>query len=119
MDLTEETFASVANMAYVQALLGIAVVRHWPLLQMVVKNVFIHGDLLEMIYIQPHPGYACPPKHICRLRNLCMASNKLREHGLTNFTLLSFVLNSTRALMIALSSFEGLPVDAPFCYASG
>ena len=47
----EETFASVARLTSVRSLLVVAAVRHWPLFQMDVKNVFLNGDLLEEVYM--------------------------------------------------------------------
>lgn len=62
----EETFAPVAKMTSIRALLGVAAVRHWPLWQMDVKNAFLHGDLPKTVYMRLPPSYACPPKHVCR-----------------------------------------------------
>jgi len=34
---------------------AIAVIHYWPLYQLDIKNVFLHGDLEEEIYMeQPH-----------------------------------------------------------------
>ena len=46
----EETFAPVANMTSVRTLLCVAAARNWPLLQMDVKNAFLHGDLRECLF---------------------------------------------------------------------
>lgn len=32
------------------------------------KNVFLHNDLPKTIYMHLPPGYACPPKHVCKLK---------------------------------------------------
>ena len=64
----KETFAPIAKMTSVRALLGVAAIRDWPLWQMDVKNAFLHCDLQETVYMQPPPGYACHPKHVCRLK---------------------------------------------------
>ena len=47
----EETFALVIHLTSIQSLLVVAVVRHWPLFQMDVKNAFLNGDLLEEVYM--------------------------------------------------------------------
>jgi hypothetical protein len=41
----EETFAPVAKMTTVRTIIVIAASQGWPLHQMDVKNVFLHGDL--------------------------------------------------------------------------
>jgi hypothetical protein len=64
----EETFAPVARLTSVQSLLAVAAVHHWPLFQMDVKNVFLNGDLLEEIYMQPPPSYLDSHNQVCCLR---------------------------------------------------
>ena len=65
----EETFALLARITFVQSLLVVAAVRHWPLFQMDVKNTFLNGDLLEEVYMQSPPGYPDSQNqvfHLCR-----------------------------------------------------
>jgi hypothetical protein len=64
----KETFAPVARLSSVRALLAIAASRHWSLFQMDVKNAFLNGDLEEEVYMQPPPGLSHPPNKVCRLR---------------------------------------------------
>jgi hypothetical protein len=47
----EESFAPVARLTFVRALLAIAASRHWSLCQMDVKNASVNGDLSEEVYI--------------------------------------------------------------------
>ena len=43
----EETFAPVARISSVRALLAVATASKWDLFQMDVKNAFLNGDLSE------------------------------------------------------------------------
>ncbi|KAK3005561.1 hypothetical protein RJ639_016848 [Escallonia herrerae] len=53
---TPTTFALVAEMTTVLLLLSLAASQKWQLLQMDVKNAFLHGKLSEIIYMRPPPG---------------------------------------------------------------
>ena len=47
-----DTFAHVAKIV-----LSMAVVRHWPLHQLDIKNVNLHGDLEKEVYMEQLPGF--------------------------------------------------------------
>ena len=47
-----DTFSLVAKIAYVCLLLSMATMRSWPLFQLDIKNVFLHGDLTEEVYME-------------------------------------------------------------------
>jgi hypothetical protein len=64
----EETFALVARLTSVRALLAVAASRHWSLCQMDVKNAFLNGDLSEEVYMQLPPGLSHSTNKVCRLR---------------------------------------------------
>ena len=54
----QETFAPVAKMTTVRALLAIAAAKGWTLYQMDVSNAFLPGDFYEEVYMQLSQGYA-------------------------------------------------------------
>ena len=63
----EETFAPVARISSIRALLAIAAASKWDLFQMNVKNAFLNGDLSEDVYIQPPPGLSVESNKVCHL----------------------------------------------------
>ncbi|RVX05223.1 Retrovirus-related Pol polyprotein from transposon RE1 [Vitis vinifera] len=65
-----DTFSPVAKIAYVRLLLSMAAMRSWPLYQLDIKNVFLHGDLAEEVYMEQPPGFVAQGESglVCRLR---------------------------------------------------
>jgi hypothetical protein len=62
----EETFAPVAHLFSVRALLVVTASRLWSLSQMYVKIAFLNGDLSEEVYMQPSPGLSYKVCHLYR-----------------------------------------------------
>ncbi|RVW82003.1 Retrovirus-related Pol polyprotein from transposon RE2 [Vitis vinifera] len=46
----------IVKIAYVR-LLSMVAMRSWPLYQLDIKNVFLHGDLAEEVYMEQPPGF--------------------------------------------------------------
>ncbi len=66
----EETYNPVAKMTTIKVIIAMAIVKIWSLHQMDVKNVFLHGDLQEEVYMEQPPGYVdqTHPNLVCRLK---------------------------------------------------
>ncbi|WKA13210.1 hypothetical protein VitviT2T_030537 [Vitis vinifera] len=66
-----ETFAPVTKINTVQVLLSLAANLDWPLQQFDVKNVFLHGELSEEVYMDLPPGCMVSEKQcqkVCKLK---------------------------------------------------
>ncbi len=69
----EKTYSLVAKMTIVRAIITMVTAKGWSLHQMDVKNVFLHGDLQEEVYMEQPPGYVDQTHSnlVCRLKKLC------------------------------------------------
>ena len=65
-----DTFSPMTKMASVCLLLSMASMRSWPLFQLDIKNVFLHGDLTEEVYMEQPPGFVAQGEFslACKLR---------------------------------------------------
>jgi len=66
----EEIYSPVAKMTTVRAIIIIVTTKGWSLHQMDVKNVFLHGDLQEEVYMEQPLGYVdqTHPNLVCKLK---------------------------------------------------
>ena len=44
-------------MTFVHLLLSMAAMSSWPLYQLNIKNAFLHGDLVEEVYMKQPPRF--------------------------------------------------------------
>ena len=52
-----DTFSPIAKIAYVCLLFSMAAMCSWPLYQLDIKNVFLHGDLVKEVYMEQPPSF--------------------------------------------------------------
>ena len=65
-----DIFSPVAKMASIHLLFSMVVMRSWPLYQLDIKNAFLHGDLVEEVYMEQPLGFVAQGEFglVCRLR---------------------------------------------------
>ena len=86
----EETFALVARLSYVMALIAISAARKWPLFQMDVKNTFLNGELSKEGYMKLPSGYSHPsgfPHKVCLLRWALYGLKQAHQAWFSKFSL--------------------------------
>ena len=64
------TFSPVAKMRYVRLFISLATTHNWDLYQLDIKNVFLHGDLQEEVYMEQPLGFVAQGEigKVCRLQ---------------------------------------------------
>ena len=65
-----DNFSPVAKIVSVRLLLSMAVMCSWPCFQLDMKNVFLHGNLAEKVYMEQPPGFVAQGEFglVCKLR---------------------------------------------------
>jgi Reverse transcriptase (RNA-dependent DNA polymerase) len=64
-----DTFSPVVRLTIIQVILSLVVSQQWPIRQLDVHNVFLHGDLKEQVFMSQPSGFIdqTKPNHVCLL----------------------------------------------------
>jgi hypothetical protein len=65
-----ETFSPVVKPATIRVMLSLITSQKWPIHQLDVKNLFLHGQIAETAYCAQPSGFVDPthPSHVCLLK---------------------------------------------------
>ena len=65
-----DTFSPMVKPATIRTVLSLALSKAWPIHQLGIKNVFLHGELNETVYMHQPMGFRDPqkPNHVCLLK---------------------------------------------------
>ena len=65
-----DTFSLVAKLTSIRLFISMAAIHAWDLHQLDIKNAFLHGDLVEEVYMEQPPGFVAQGEigKVCRLR---------------------------------------------------
>uniref|UniRef100_A0A2N9IQH4 Reverse transcriptase Ty1/copia-type domain-containing protein n=1 Tax=Fagus sylvatica TaxID=28930 RepID=A0A2N9IQH4_FAGSY len=88
------TFAPVAKLTSVRLLVSLAASHSWPLYRLDVKNAFLHGNLLETIYMDPPPGFRAEGEYAGKVCHLCKSLYGLKQSSRAWFSRFSEVILS-------------------------
>eukprot|EP00253_Pinus_taeda_P016202 PITA_16202 len=88
----EETFAPVARMEIVRAVMSIVAQKKWKVYQMDVKSAFLNGVLKEEVYIEQPLGYEKKGQEhkVCRLKKALYGLKQAPEHGNDDYLIKNF-----------------------------
>ena len=63
------TFSPMAKIVFIRLLLSMVAMSSWPLFQLDIKNVFLHGNLAKEVYMEQPPGFVARGESglVCKL----------------------------------------------------
>lgn len=83
----DDTFAPVAKLITMRCLVVVDVKRNWILHQLDVNNAFLHGDLVEDVYMKIPQGYAKEgDKRVCKLKKSLYGLRQASRNWYNKFT---------------------------------
>jgi len=102
-----EIFSAVARLHSVHILLSVAVVKQWFLYQLDIKNIFLHENLQEHVYMLQPPimRFSGRWTRSANLKKQSLIWNNLHKRDLTNLVLLH-IMDWDRALLITLYLYD-------------
>ncbi|KAL0401300.1 UNVERIFIED_CONTAM: putative mitochondrial protein [Sesamum latifolium] len=80
-----EIVSPVARLNSIRVLFFLAVNLSWPMYHMYIKNIFLYGDLNEIVYMEQPPGYVAhgEKQHtVCKLKKAIYGLKQSLKHGM-------------------------------------
>ena len=95
----DETFNPVVKPATVRTVLSLVLSRYWPVHQLDVKNVFLHGTLSETMYCSQPTRFvdSSRPDMVCRLNKSLYGLKQASRDWYSRFATFLLTLGFTEA----------------------